>query len=32
MVPIQHDALRRLADHDEVLRQLRDRVTSLKER
>ena len=27
----QRDTLRRLADHDEVLRQLRDRVTALEE-
>ena len=28
----QRDTLRRLAQHDEVLRQLRDRVTALEER
>jgi hypothetical protein len=28
----QRDALMRLADHDEVLRQLRDRLTALEER
>jgi hypothetical protein len=28
----QRDTLRRLADHDEVLRQLRDRITAVEER
>jgi hypothetical protein len=28
----QHDTLRRLAEHDEVLRQLRDRISALEER